>query len=419
MIKRFPRSVVILTFVVFVLVAFNFGFIFGRQQGLRSVVPEGEGRVTGQGEIPAHLSKNIDFNLFWDVWDLIKDQYYEQPVSETSLFYGAMDGLLEGLDDPYSTFFDPEEAAEFAEELSGSFEGIGAEIAIKDDQLQIVAPLPGTPAEQAGAKPGDKIYLIDGEETTDMTLEEAVSRIRGPKGTSVTLSISRDGLEELEDIVIVRDEINIDSVEWELRDDGIAVVNMYFFNEDTAVLFEEAIQDILTHDVSGVILDLRSNPGGLLSMAIDVSSAWLGNQTVVIEQIKDERQTISGHGLARLSGLPTVVLINEGSASGSEIVAGALQDFDAAILVGMTTFGKGSVQDFKGLKDGSAVKITVAKWLTPNGRSINELGINPDIEIEYPIEDFYAGHDPQFTKAIEVLQDFEAYQTGKQTEGEG
>lgn len=416
--KRFPRSVVILTCVVFVLVAFTFGFIFGRQQGLRSVVPEGEGRVVGQGEIPSHLSQDVDFVLFWDVWNLIKDQYYEQPVSETSLFYGAMDGLLKGLEDPYSTFFDPEEAAEFAEELSGSFEGIGAEIAIKDDQLQIVAPLPDSPAESAGVMAGDKIYLIDGVETQEMTLEEAVSRIRGPKGTSVTLMVSRDGLDELEEVVIVRDEINIDSVEWEIRDDGIAVVNMYFFNEDTTELFEEAIQEILTKDVNGMILDLRSDPGGLLTAAIDVASAWLGNQTVVIEQVKEERQAISGHGLARLSGLPTVVLINEGSASGSEIVAGALQDYDAAILIGMTTFGKGSVQDYKQLKDGSAVKITVAKWLTPNGRSINEQGIAPDIEVDYPIEEFYAGNDPQFTKAIEVLQDFEAHQTGQTAEAE-
>ncbi len=401
--KRFPRSTVILSCAVLITAAFTIGFIVGRQEGMRSMVPSGEGRVFGQGEIPAHLTQNVDFNMFWDVWNLIKDNYYQQPVSETSLFYGTMHGLLESLNDPYSVFFDPEEAAEFNEELSGSFEGIGAEIGIKDEQLQIVAPLPDSPAESAGLMAGDKVYLIDGVETFGMTIEEAVSRIRGPKGTSVVLSVARDGLEELIDITIVRDEITIDSVRYTIRDDGIAKIDIYFFNDDTAELFNDAVNEILTSDVSGIVLDLRNNPGGLLNTAIEVASEWLGNQTIVIEKIKDEREAILGRGSARFAGIPTVVLVNEGSASGSEIVAGALQDFGAATLIGAQTFGKGSVQDYQPLPDGSAVKMTIAEWLTPNGRSINKEGITPDIEVQITLEDFYAQEDRQLEKAIEIL----------------
>jgi len=391
---RFPRSVVILAFVVFLTVAFTVGFVIGRQEGARSVVPEGEGRVLGQGEIPSHLAADVDFNLFWDVWDFIKDDYYKQPVSETEMFYGALHGLMDALEDPYSVFFDPEEASDFAEQLSGSFEGIGAEIGIKDDQLQIVAPLPGSPAEVAGLLAGDKVYLIDGKDTSPMTIEEAVMNIRGPKGTSVTLGVSRDGLDELMDVVIVRDEISIDSLEYEMRDDGIAVINLYFFNEDTSELFNDAVNEIMTKDAKGIVLDLRNDPGGLLNTAIDVASEWVGNQTVVIERVKEDRQALVGRSPARFNGIPTVVLVNEGSASASEIVAGALQDYDSATVIGMQTFGKGSVQDYQELADGSAVKMTVAEWLTPNGRSINEEGITPDVEVEFTLEDFYAGIDP-------------------------
>ncbi|MBU0531131.1 MAG: S41 family peptidase [Candidatus Uhrbacteria bacterium] len=400
---RFPRSVVVLAFIVFLTVSFTVGFVVGRQEGTRSVVPAGEGRVLGQGEIPAHLAADVDFNLFWDVWDFIKDEYYQQPVSETEMFYGALHGLMSALDDPYSVFFDPKEATDFAEQLSGSFEGIGAEIGIKDDQLQVVAPLPGSPAEVAGLLAGDKIYLIDGKDTSPMTIEEAVMNIRGPKGTSVTLSISRDGLDELQDVVIVRDEIVIDSVRHEVRDDGIAVIDVYFFNEDTSELFNDAVNEILTEDAKGIVLDLRNDPGGLLNTAIDIASEWVGNQAVVLEKVKEDRQALVGRAPARLAGIPTVVLVNEGSASASEIVAGALQDYGAATVVGMQSYGKGSVQDYQELSDGSAVKMTIAEWLTPNGRSINEQGITPDVEVEFSLEDYYAGIDPQFDQAIEIL----------------
>ncbi|MFH1142664.1 MAG: S41 family peptidase [Candidatus Uhrbacteria bacterium] len=402
--KHFPRRIVILAFVVFIILSFTVGFISGQQRGIHSVVPTGEGRVLGEGEIPAYLTEDVDFDMFWDAWDLIKGDFYRLPVSEVTLFYGAMRGMIEALEDPYSSFFDPEEAEDFAESISGSFEGIGAEIGIKDDQLQVVAPLPDTPAMVAGLMTGDKIFQINGQDTSSMSLEEAVMNIRGTKGTSVTLTIGREGQTELLEIVIVRDEISIDSLRWKIRDDGIAEINLFFFNQDTSELFSEAVNEIITSDVDGIILDLRGNPGGLLSMAVAVAQEWTGQQVVVQEKIQEENSAFNGRGSARLGDIPTVVLVNGGSASASEIVAGALQDYGLATIVGMQTFGKGSVQDFRQLPDGSAVKLTIAEWLTPNGRTIHEIGITPDVVIDYTIEDFYAGIDPQLEIATQIIQ---------------
>jgi carboxyl-terminal processing protease len=411
--KRFPRSVIILFFIVFLTVSFTVGFIIGQKRGALSVVPTGEGQVLGEGEIPSYLADDVDFDMFWDSWDMIKDSFYRLPVSEIQLFYGAMNGMIEALDDPYSNFFDPEEAEDFLESISGSFEGVGAEIAIKEDQLQIVAPLPDSPAMAAGLMSGDKVYFIDSVNTKDMTIDEAITNIRGPKGTSVTLSVGREGEEELIDIVIVRDEISIKSLEFELRDDDIAHINLYSFNVDTQELFNEAVNEILTSDVEGIVLDLRGDPGGLMSMAIAVSQEWVGKDVVVQEQIQGEQRNFSGRGTARLVDFPTVVLVNGGSASASEIVAGALQDYELATIVGEQTFGKGSVQDYEELPDGSALKLTIAEWLTPNGRTIHEIGITPDVVIDYTIDDYYAETDPQLEAAIAILQDtfdFDAYE---------
>jgi carboxyl-terminal processing protease len=245
--------------------------------------------------------------------------------------------------------------------------------------------------------------LIDGNETPDMTIEEAISLIRGEKGTEVVLSVSRNGLESLQDISIIRDTITVHSVVWEIDDDNIMEIGISTFNQDTASLFNEAIQEALSEDVAGIILDLRSNPGGLLTSAIDVASAWVGYETVVIEQVRDTANTYDGLMAPRLEGIPTIVLVNGGSASGSEIVAGALQDYDFATIVGAQTFGKGSVQDYRELEDGAAIKITIAEWYTPNGRSINNTGITPDIEIEYTFEQYEEGIDPQYDVASQIL----------------
>ena len=356
----------------------------------------------GVGETPAYLSRDVDFKLFWDTWNHIKDSYYRQPVSDVELFYGALQGLVSGLDDPYSVFFDPEETEIFNEELEGSFEGVGMEIGIRNDQLQVIAPLPGTPAEKAGLRSGDKIFAINGEDTLEMSVEDAVLRIRGERGTTVTLTISSDGLSDLRDVDVVRDTIRVDSVTWEIKD-GIARVRISFFNGDTGARWREAIQEMLTSGAKGLVVDLRNNPGGLLDSAIEVAGEWVDGRPVVIERIQGVDQPMSGSGRARLADLPTVVLVNGGSASSSEIVAGALKDYDLATIVGETTFGKGSVQDYQELSDGSSVKLTIAEWLTPNGNSIHETGIEPDVAVEFSLEDLENGLDPQMDAALQII----------------
>ncbi len=398
-----PRSLFMLFTTLIVIVTFSLGYFMGQAKGVASVVPQGEGQVLGQGDVPSYLAQDVDFQQFWDIWNFVKGEFYRQPVSDVDLYYGSLKGLLSGLDDPYSVYFDPEEAEDFAASLEGSFEGIGAEIGIKDDRLQIVAPLDGLPADQAGLLPGDWIVLIDEVETTGMSVEEAVSLIRGEKGTQVVLTIAREGVDGITDYPITRDKIVIDSVKWSVDDQNIMTISLSTFNHDTSELFSQAIQEALTTGVTGIILDLRSNPGGLLTTAIDIASAWVGYDDVVIERSQADVQSFSGVSAPRLQGIPTVVLVNGGSASASEIVSGALQDYGYATIVGTQTFGKGSVQDYRELEDGSAVKITTAVWYTPNGRSINEEGIAPDVVVEYTVEEYQAGIDPQDVAAREIL----------------
>ncbi|TAK03569.1 S41 family peptidase [Patescibacteria group bacterium] len=400
--RPLSRSVSLIGLLLFGVFLFTSGLFLGREQGARAAVPEGEGRVLNQGDVPSSLSDDVDFRQFWDVWNLVKESYVHQPVSDKMLYYGAMHGLVSGVADPYTTYFDPDEAQDFTSNLEGSFQGIGAEIGIKDEALVIVAPLPETPAEKAGLKTGDRILLIDGEDTYGMAVEEAVSRIRGPKGSTVTLTIGRDGATEAFEVKIVRDKIVVKSVRSEITD-GIATVAIHTFNDDTVGLFNDAVNDALSKQAHGLILDLRGDPGGLLNAAIGVASAWVGYDTVVIEKGQDVSQSFHGVSAPRLADMPTVVLVNGGSASASEIVAGALQDYGFATLVGTQTFGKGSVQDYRDLPDGSAVKITVAEWYTPNGRTIHETGITPDHLVEFTQADSDAKRDPQTAKALEIL----------------
>lgn len=398
--KKFSLGVAVFSLAIGIAVFF-IGYNYGHVHGVRSIVPDGEGQVVNKGGSQA--SEDIDFSFFWEVWNLVKDQYVDKPVSEEELFYGALQGLVSGLDDPYSTFFTPTDADEFNQELEGTFFGIGAEIGMKDDAIVVVAPLAGSPAEQAGLMPGDYIIDVDGESIAGYTVTQAVYKIRGEKGVPVYLTVAREGYDDLITIEIVRDEIKIDSVTWEIRDDGIAIITMSMFNEETTDLFDQAVQEILTSDASGIVLDLRSNPGGLLTAAINVAGYWIDGKPVVIERIGGEEFPFAGAGVARLANIPTVVLVNGGSASASEILAGALQDYGVATVVGEQTFGKGSVQEYHEFPNGSAVKITVAEWLTPNGRSINETGIEPDVVIEYTIDNYHAEETPQLDEAIRLL----------------
>lgn len=381
------------------------GYAFGSHEFASVEMLSAEERVVGQGSIATGLSEDADFQTFWDVWRLVKSAYVDQPVSERDLYYGSIAGMVAGLGDPYSVYFTPEDAQAFDEQLAGSFFGIGAQLDVKDEQIVVVAPLPGTPAEHAGVLSGDIILAIDGVTTEGMSIDEAVSHIRGEKGTSVTLTLYHAGADAPEDVPITRDEITIDSVTYTLRDDGVAVIEISMFNDDTSTLFAAAAERVIDDGATGILLDLRNNPGGLLDSAIDLAGYWIpAGQTAVIESVGDAQTVYPTNGTAMLANIETVVLVNGGSASASEILAGALQDTDEAVIVGQTTFGKGSVQEYHDLPDGGAVKITVAKWLTPLGRSIDKEGIAPDQEVLFTQEDIDAKRDPQLDAALHILQ---------------
>lgn len=351
--------------------------------------------------VPADIAQDIDFDLFWQVWALVREKYVDQPVSDQDLFEGALQGLLYGLKDPYSAYFTAEMAEDFAQELSGSFFGIGAELGLSDaGGLMVVAPIAGTPAEAAGVRAGDFILSIDGTDTAGMTVSEAVGLIRGEKGTDVSLVLFGTEDTESRTVTITRDEINVQSVKTTIRPDGIGVVTISVFGDDTISGFAAATDELQQAGVKGIVVDLRNNPGGYLDAAIALSSYWTGEQTVVQEEIRGERTEFPGDGDARFANTPTVVLVNGGSASASEIFAGALQDYGLATLIGEQTFGKGSVQEYQELADGGAIKITIARWLTPSGRSIDKEGIAPDQEVTRTLDDYHANLDPQLDAAI-------------------
>ena len=372
-----------------------------------------EGQINGQksgklinkdAEIPEYLSKDVDFNLFWETWKLVKDKAYNKDITDTQLFYGALQGLVGSLNDPYSVFMTPQGSDDFEQELRGNFEGIGAEIGIRNGVLTILSPLPDSPALKAGLREKDAVLKIDGQETVNLALDKAVSQIRGDKGTTVVLTVFREGFSEPKDISIIRDKITVKSVTWEFND-SVAVVKVRQFNDDTMPLFNDAIVDVLNHgETKGIILDLRYNPGGYLDSAVDMSAEWVDGELAVFEKLRDgEKVEHRGSKKARLADYKTVVLVNGGSASGSEIVAGALKDWKKAQIVGEKTFGKGSVQDMVSLEDGSSVKLTVAKWFTPLGTSIQDEGIAPDIEVKMTDEDNNKFLDPQMDKAMEII----------------
>ena len=413
---------ILIVFILLLLVLFSFvaGLYFsGKNEVLKEMAKKEAvyiGKVIGlYSEVkPGEISQDINFDLFWETWDALKKNYVDQEeLDDKKMFYGALKGLVASIEDPYTVFMDPKITQEFSEDLAGTFEGIGAEIGIKNEVLTIIAPLPGMPAEKAGLKTGDKVLAIDEESTAGIFIDEAVNKIRGEKGTDVVLTIFREGFEEYKNITITRGTIVIKSINTEfLENNEIFLLEISNFNSDTEFLFNKAIREILNNNAKGIILDLRNNPGGYLDTAIEVASEWIDDDIVVIERYSEDiKNEHLSRGRPRLAQIPTVVLVNQGSASASEIVAGALQDYEKGIVVGMETFGKGSVQNLETLKDGSSIKITVAKWLTPNGRSINDEGIMPDIEIDLTLEDYNEDKDPQMEKAIEILKDESEYQS--------
>jgi carboxyl-terminal processing protease len=370
----------------------------------------GLGVWIGVAKIAYHVPQpgTIDFSLFWDAYNKLQQNFIDPAkIVEQKVIYGAIEGMTKSLRDPYTDFFDPEQAKRFEQDLSGSFEGIGVEIGIKKEQLTVIAPLEGTPGQKAGLKSGDIILKIDGKDASNMTTEEAVSLIRGPKGTDVTLTIFRDTWSKSKDIKITRETINIPSMDWKLIGDDIAYIHINQFGDLIASDFAKAAMEILAGPAKKIILDLRDNPGGYLEMAQDIAGWFLStDQVVTIEDFgKNKKQEIyKAEGTGSFANYPIVVLINEGSASASEILAGALRDNRKIKLIGEKSFGKGSVQQMIDLKGGSFLKITIAKWLTPKGTSISEAGLDPDIKVSLTEEDALQGKDPQLDKALEIIK---------------
>ncbi len=355
-------------------------------------------------EVSSGTSTLLDFNLYWQVWDSLKSNYVDRnKISDQDLFYGSLKGMAQATGDPYTVFMSPQEAKEFSDELAGTFEGIGAELGFRNDTATVIAPLDGMPAQKAGIRSGDKVYAVDGKPTIGLSLDAIVKEIRGPKDTKVTLTIIR-GKDKPKDITITRSVIVVRSVKTEMRPDGILVIRVSNFNNDTEGLFSQAVNLALTKNPKGIILDLRNNPGGYLETAVNMASEWVPEGPIVAEQFNgNKRNEYPSNGSGRLQHIPTVVLVNGGSASASEIVAGALRDYKKATLVGEKTFGKGSVQTINDLMGGAALKVTIAKWLTPAGDYIHDKGLDPNIVVPLTSSDLDKNLDPQFNRALDIL----------------
>ena len=393
-------------FAVVAVIFFALGFTLGQKQieiKRRGIVPQFT-------VINKDASKNqdIDFSLFWDVFETLPDKYIDKSAVDGQKFlYGAISGMVRSLGDPYTAFLDPKQNEAVRDELSGSYEGIGIQIGFnKDKRLVVIAPISGTPADGAGISAKDLILKIDSRDTFDLTLPEAVDLIRGPAGTKVKLQLSQEGTDKPFDVVIARAQINIKSVEvdWRNTDRGeVAIVKVTRFGEKTNSEWDMAVSEIAQRDIFGIIVDMRNNPGGLLDSSIHVASEFMKG-TIVKEQFSDGRiaSRAQDHE-GRFLKMPLVVLVNSGSASASEIFAGAIKDARRAKIVGEKTFGKGTVQEPIELSGGSALHVTVAKWLTPAGKSINGDGIMPDVAVETTSGDKEQNKDPQLEKALELI----------------
>jgi len=354
-----------------------------------------------------------DFSVFWQTWKILKnEQLRGGEAKDPDFVYGAISGMTSALKDPYTIFLTPEDSKKFEEDISGSFGGIGAEIGIRNDQLVIIAPLKDSPAEKAGLKSGDKILRVGETSTAGISLNEAIKLIRGPENTDVVLMILREGWERPQDITITRKIIIVPTLDWKIiemkkgyKTEKAAHIQLYSFNENVPALFYEAAIKTLYNSSRGIILDLRNNPGGFLEIAVHLAGWFLerGNEVVSERFRSGEEKVFKAEGNQALKDLPLVVLINEGSASASEILAGALRDNRGIKLVGAKTFGKGTVQELRELKDKSMLKITTAEWLLPSNAVIEKNGLVPDYEVKITEEDVNAKRDPQLERALEVL----------------
>jgi len=350
---------------------------------------------------------NLDtlFQPFWEAWNIVHDEYVDQPVNDVTLMQGAIRGMMDSLGDKHSSYMDPQTFQDANDSLSGQYEGIGAWVDTTADYLTIISPIPGSPAESAGMEPGDKIIAIDGEDMTGIDAELVRQKVLGPAGSTVVLTVAREGASEPLDFTITREKIVIKSAAGEMLDNNIGYIQITTFGDNTTSELRAALKDLLAQNPDGLVIDLRNNGGGYLQTAIEVGSEFINKGVILYEQYGDgERTTYKALNNGQATDIPLVVLINEGTASASEIVAGAIQDYGRGQLVGVTSYGKGSVQNWVPLSnDQGAVRVTIAKWLTPNERTIQGTGLTPDVEVEITAENRQAGQDPQLDKAVEVL----------------
>lgn len=361
-----------------------------------------------QNQTPPDDKKNIDFKLFWDTWDLVSKEYVDKKaVDPQKMYYGAIQGMVAALGDPYTVFLPPEAQKSTKEELGGSFEGVGIQLGFnKEKRLVVIAPLVGTPAEKSGIRAGDLILKIQEKDTNGMALPDAVSLIRGQKGTKVNLEIYHEGDEKPIELSLQRDTIVVKSVEFMGKTTPlgkkVAYIKLSRFGERTFNEWSQAVSDTLASGATGVVLDVRNNPGGFLDGAVFISSEFIESGDVVLqENSQGQRTSFKVNRAGKLTKLPVIVLINKGSASASEIVAGALQDYKRAKLVGDQSFGKGTIQESQDLAGGTGIHITTAKWLTPKGRWVHETGLVPDVKVEADLKD--PVKDIQLDKALELL----------------
>lgn len=384
--------------VVALLMVFSGGYLLGQKGVTITRAEQGIQFVNRDSNQP----KGVDFSLFWSVYNTLNEKHAGN-LSNQDLLYGAINGLVAGTGDPFTNFFKPVDSTAFQSELNGSFEGIGAELAMQNGLITVVTPLVDSPASKAGIVSGDRIIQINGKDAPS-DINAAINLIRGPKSTTVTLKIVHGDKNQMKDVPIVRDTIQIKSVTWSVKGTtGVIVLNQ--FTGNTVDLFDQALVDLQSKNVTGYVIDMRDDPGGLLDAAVSVASRLMPAGTVVTEKGKDgsSQAEMTNHDQV-VKGKPIIVLLNKGSASAAEILAGALQDAGVAKVVGETSYGKGSVQEVVPFSDGSSLKVTIAHWFTPKGRGIDKIGIKPDVAVIMTDEDRAAKRDPQMDKALQLAK---------------
>ncbi len=403
------------------LAVFGGGFIAGVFTGYSNA--PAIGKITSVTGKETAVETLVDFAPFWKTWNVLNEKFVSAngTTTDQERVYGAIQGLVASMGDPYTVFFPPEEAELFESDIRGQFQGVGMEIGVRDNMLTVVAPLKGTPAERAGIRSGDKIVQIDDLPSADMPVDEAVRHIRGERGTSVKFTIVREGEKDQLVITVMRDIIEIPTIDTEVKGgadsayaDGntgtgdVFVIRLYNFSANSANLFRNSLREFIISDKHKLILDLRGNPGGYLESAVDMASWFLPAGKVIVREDfangePENAYRSKGYDIFN-ENLNMVILVDGGSASASEILAGALSEHKIATLVGAKTFGKGSVQELVQITDDTSLKVTIARWLTPNGISISKAGITPDVTVEVSKEDIEAKRDTQMAKALEILE---------------